>query len=383
MPLDRLPKNSILCVVGARPNFVKIAPIIAALRQPPAGVPACLIHTGQHYDVAMNKAFFRELDIPEPDVDLEVGSASHAVQTAQVMQRFEPIVEGTDPAAVLVVGDVNSTIACALVAAKRRVPVIHVEAGLRSFDREMPEEINRVLTDQLSDLLFTTERSAEENLVREGIDGKKIHFVGNVMIDTLRTHLKRATPARETLDRLSESTRDAPLKRYAVLTMHRPSNVDRPEKLRELAGNFVRISERLPVVFPVHPRTEKALQKAGLLESLRGASGLFMAPPLSYLEMLGLMSEATLVLTDSGGIQEETTALGVPCVTLRDNTERPITVDQGTNTVVGTDPARMWATIEEILDTGGKAGRIPELWDGRAAQRIRATIERHFESIGS
>jgi len=383
LPLDRLPKNSILCVVGARPNFVKIAPIIAALRQPPAGVPACLIHTGQHYDVAMNKAFFRELDIPEPDVDLEVGSASHAVQTAQVMQRFEPIVEGTDPAAVLVVGDVNSTIACALVAAKRRVPVIHVEAGLRSFDREMPEEINRVLTDQLSDLLFTTERSAEENLVREGIDGKKIHFVGNVMIDTLRTHLKRATPARETLDRLSESTRDAPLKRYAVLTMHRPSNVDRPEKLRELAGNFVRISERLPVVFPVHPRTEKALQKAGLLESLRGASGLFMAPPLSYLEMLGLMSEATLVLTDSGGIQEETTALGVPCVTLRDNTERPITVDQGTNTVVGTDPARMWATIEEILDTGGKAGRIPELWDGRAAQRIRATIERHFESIGS
>ncbi len=383
MSFDRLSKNSILCVVGTRPNFVKIAPIIAALREPPVMAPSCLIHTGQHYDAEMSDAFFGELGIPEPDADLEVGSASHAVQTAQIMRRFEPVVDATRPVAVLVVGDVNSTIACALVAAKKGVPVIHVEAGLRSFDRSMPEEINRILTDQLSDLLFTTERSARKNLLREGIDDGRIHFVGNVMIDTLLGNLERAKPARETLDRLAGPTGQADLKEYAVLTLHRPSNVDRPERLRALVRTFVQISERLPIVFPVHPRTGKALKTAHMLGALSKAPGILMSPPLSYLEMLGLMARAKLILTDSGGIQEETTALGVPCLTLRDNTERPITVEEGTNTVVGADPARILAAIEEILATGGKAGRVPALWDGRAAHRIRAALERYFGGNGA
>ena len=381
MPFDRLPKNSILCIVGARPNFVKIAPIIAALRKPPVVLPACLIHTGQHYDVEMNSAFFRELGIPEPDADLEVGSASHAVQTAEIMRRFEPVVEATCPVAVLVVGDVNSTIACALVAAKRGVPVVHVEAGLRSFDRTMPEEINRVLTDQLSDLLFTTERSARENLLREGVDDGRIHFVGNVMIDTLLGNLERAKPSRETLDRLAGQAGLSDLAQFAVLTLHRPSNVDHPETLGSLVQTLVRISKRLPIVFPVHPRTAAALEKAGLSEQLERASRILTAPPLSYLEMLGLMADARLVLTDSGGIQEETTALGVPCLTLRENTERPITVDEGTNTIVGTDPTLMLATVDEILATGGKAGRVPALWDGKSAERIRAELERSSPTI--
>ena len=299
------------------------------------------------------------------------------------MRRFEPVVDATRPKAVLVVGDVNSTIACALVAAKRGVPVVHVEAGLRSFDRSMPEEINRVLTDQLSDLLFTTERSARENLLREGIDDGRIHFVGNVMIDTLLGNLERAKPARETLDRLAGPAGQADLKQYAVLTLHRPSNVDRPERLRALIRTFVQISERLPIVFPVHPRTEKALKTARMSGPLSKAPGILMSPPLSYLEMLGLMARAKLVLTDSGGIQEETTALGVPCLTLRDNTERPITVEEGTNTVVGTDSTRMLATIEEVLATGGKAGRVPALWDGRAAHRIRAVLERFLGGNGA
>jgi UDP-N-acetylglucosamine 2-epimerase (non-hydrolysing) len=316
-------------------------------------------------------------------VDLEVGSAGHAVQTAQIMQRFEPVVDATQPLAVLVVGDVNSTIACALVAAKKGVPVVHVEAGLRSFDRSMPEEINRVLTDQISDLLFTTEQSARENLIREGIDDGRIHFVGNVMIDTLLGNLERAVPAAETFARLAGPKNPTDFKHYAVLTLHRPSNVDRPEKLRALVGAFTQISERLPVVFPVHPRTAKALKAAGVSELLGKAPGIHTSSPLSYLEMLGLMAGAKLVLTDSGGIQEETTAIGVPCLTLRENTERPITVEQGTNTVVGTDVARILATFEEILGTGGKAGRVPALWDGRAADRIRATLERHLGRNGA
>jgi UDP-N-acetylglucosamine 2-epimerase (non-hydrolysing) len=378
LPFDRLSKNSILCVVGARPNFVKIAPIIAALRKPPVVLPSCLVHTGQHYDVEMNRAFFGDLGIPAPDADLEVGSGSHAVQTSEIMRRFEPIVDATDPVAVLVVGDVNSTIACALVAAKRGIPVVHVEAGLRSFDRGMPEEINRVLTDQISDLLFTTEESARENLIREGIDEGRVHFVGNVMIDTLLGNLERARPSRETLDRLAGTAGLPDPGQYAVLTLHRPSNVDDPETLGALLHTLSRISERLPIVFPVHPRTAAALEKAGLSELLEKASRIITALPLSYLEMLGLMADATLVLTDSGGIQEETTALGVPCLTLRENTERPITVDEGTNTIVGTDPALMLTTVDEILATGGKAGRVPALWDGRSAERIRAELERYL-----
>jgi UDP-N-acetylglucosamine 2-epimerase (non-hydrolysing) len=331
-----------------------------------------LIHTGQHYDPELNSQLFRALEIPEPDINLEVGSASHAVQTAEIMKRFEPVLERVRPAAVLVVGDVNSTLACALVAAKRGVPVVHVEAGLRSYDRRMPEEINRVLTDQISDLLFTTEKSARENLLREGVSESRIHFVGNVMIDTLRHNLKAAVPPANTLGRHGASG-DWTVKGFAVLTLHRPSNVDAPSTLRSMLGTIREISARLPVAFAVHPRTRAKIEQHGL-GSLLEAPSILSLPALGYLEMLGLMQAARLVLTDSGGMQEETTALGVPCVTLREVTERPITVDQGTNTVVGNDPARVLAAVDEILRTGGKTGRIPELWDGRAAERIALVL---------
>jgi UDP-N-acetylglucosamine 2-epimerase (non-hydrolysing) len=354
--------TQVLCVVGARPNFMKIAPIMAALVE--AGIAAQLLHTGQHYDEAMNDSFFADLGIPRPDHHLEVGSASHAVQTAEVMKRFEPVLDKVRPHAVLVVGDVNSTIACALVAAKRGVRVIHVEAGLRSYDRQMPEEINRVLTDQISDLLFITERSALANLEREGIDTARVHFVGNVMIDTLHRNLARAVPATATLGAASA--------RYAVLTLHRPSNVDDPASLRALLEVIAEINRSLPVVMPLHPRTRGNIEKFGLTALL---DGLHILPPIGYLEMLGLMRDATLVLTDSGGIQEETTALGVPCLTLRENTERPITLVEGTNTLVGADPAAIRAAFAGVMANGGKRGRIPEYWDGHAATRIAQTLK--------
>ncbi len=364
----------ILCVVGARPNFMKIAPLMAALRAAPNPIPARLLHTGQHYDARMKDAFFTQLGIPEPDVDLGVGSASHAVQTAEIMRRFEPALDREKPAAVLVVGDVNSTIACALVAAKKDVPVIHVEAGLRSYDRRMPEEINRVLTDQISDLLFITERSARDNLLREGVDERRIHFVGNVMIDTLMGHLPHAVPPEQTLALVPDPRIFlGGASGYALLTLHRPSNVDEPQALKRLLETLRRISEDLPIVFPIHPRTAariEASRQGALLDTPR----ICRLPPLSYLEMLGLMAKARLVLTDSGGIQEETTALGVPCITLRENTERPITVEQGTNTVVGSDSVRILAAVADVLSRGGKAGRIPELWDGKASQRIKSVL---------
>jgi UDP-N-acetylglucosamine 2-epimerase (non-hydrolysing) len=370
-------KNSaapILCVVGARPNFMKIAPIMSALHAGPRPVPARLLHTGQHYDAAMKDAFFTQLGIPEPDIDLDVGSATHAVQTADIMKRFEPVLDAERPAAVLVVGDVNSTIACALVAAKKGVPVIHVEAGLRSYDRTMPEEINRVLTDQMSDLLFTTERQAHKNLAREGIDPRRIHFVGNVMIDTLLGNLPRAIAPERSFAVASEPEIFARSSTgYALVTLHRPSNVDATDVLERLIGSLRRVSESIPVVFPVHPRTRARIEAAGLTEALRSPHILELAP-LGYLEMLGLMAKARIVLTDSGGIQEETTALGIPCLTLRENTERPITVEQGTNTIVGSDPKRIETAMAELLAGGGKAGRIPELWDGKAAHRIKAVI---------
>lgn len=363
--------TTILCVVGARPNFMKIAPVVKALKG--AGLRPRLVHTGQHYDVAMNERFFEQLGIPKPDVDLEVGSASHAVQTAEIMKRFEPVLDQEKPACVLVVGDVNSTIACALVAAKKGVPVAHVEAGLRSYDRAMPEEVNRVLTDQLSQWLFTTEREAHGNLQREGIT-EGVHFVGNVMIDTLLAHLERAVPAAQTLAGANDSA--AWLQNpYGVLTLHRPSNVDDPAVLTALLTTLHELAARVPLVFPVHPRTEGAIRAAGL-ETLLDGERILKLPPLGYLEMLGLMSSARVVLTDSGGIQEETTALGVPCITLRENTERPITVTQGTNTIVGTDPTRIRAAFEDVIATGGKAGRTPELWDGQAASRIAGILAR-------
>ncbi|HKQ25366.1 MAG TPA: UDP-N-acetylglucosamine 2-epimerase (non-hydrolyzing) [Burkholderiales bacterium] len=370
----------ILCVVGARPNFMKIAPVIRAMRGSSPPLPIRLVHTGQHYDPELNSQYFRALEIPDPDINLEVGSASHAVQTAEIMRRFEPILEQERPAAVLVVGDVNSTLACALVAVKKGVAVIHVEAGLRSFDRTMPEEINRVLTDQISDLLFTTEKSARENLLRESIAASRIHFVGNVMIDTLRHNLKQAVPAAQTLSQHGAKA-DWVQSGFAVLTLHRPSNVDDPGMLRAMLGAIREVSRKLPVAFAVHPRTRARIEQHGLSPTLDTQS-ILKLPPLGYLEMLGLMQSARLVLTDSGGIQEETTALGVPCVTLRENTERPITVEQGTNTVVGSSPAHILATVDEILRTGGKAGRVPELWDGRASERIAAVLREWIDGAG-
>ncbi len=349
--------TQVLCVAGARPNFMKIAPVMAALTE--TGIATQLLHTGQHYDAAMSDGFFADLGIPHPDHHLGVGSGSHAVQTAEVMKRFEPVLDAVQPQAVLVVGDVNSTIACALVAAKRGVRVIHVEAGLRSYDRQMPEEINRVLTDQISDLLFITEKSALANLQREGIASARVEFVGNVMIDTLHRNLERAVPSSKTLG--------VTLPAYAVLTLHRPSNVDDPVILAALLDAIAEINRSLPVVLPLHPRTRGNIDKFGLAAKL---DGLRILPPLGYLDMLGLMRDAKLVLTDSGGIQEETTALGVPCLTLRDNTERPITLTEGTNTLVGADPAAIRAAFAEVMANGGKRGRIPEYWDGRAAMRI-------------
>jgi UDP-N-acetylglucosamine 2-epimerase (non-hydrolysing) len=353
---------------------MKVAPVIDALGGDRPSLGTFLLHTGQHYDEAMKDTFFRELGIPEPDVDLEVGSGTHAEQTAQIMLRFEPVLDRVRPAAVLVVGDVNSTIACALVAAKREIPIVHVEAGLRSYDRTMPEEINRVLTDQLSDLLFTTEEDALQNLTREGIDPRRVHFVGNVMIDTLRRNLHRAVPPNATIARyrrqsgsLSES-----LERFGVVTLHRPSNVDDERVLHRLLDVLAGLSRRLPLVFPMHPRTEARVRATR--EDFFHEHAIVVTPPLSYLEMLGLVSGATVVLTDSGGLQEETTALGVACVTLRENTERPITETEGTNTVVGTDPDRIRAVVRDVLETGGKSGRVPRLWDGNAALRIKDVL---------
>ena len=362
-----LEARHVLCVVGARPNFMKIAPIMRAFAESDSTLSARLLHTGQHYDEAMKHAFFDQLHIPVPDVDLEVGSGTHAQQTADIMKRFEPVLDEDPPVAVLVVGDVNSTIACALVAVKKGIPVIHVEAGLRSGDREMPEEINRILTDQLSELLFTTELSAEDNLFREGIARDRVYFVGNVMIDTLLYNLDDAVPANTSV--ASKGVSIDPQKGYGLVTLHRPSNVDDPIVLERLLRTLGKISEHTPLLFPMHPRTESRIAAAGL-EELLASFAITPLAPQGYLEMLGLMRDARVVLTDSGGIQEETTALGVPCITLRENTERPITVDQGTNTVVGTDADQILMTYKDVIKTGGKSGRVPDLWDGRAAQRI-------------
>jgi len=355
--------GAILCIVGARPNYMKMAPLLRAFRARPDLPTAVLVHTGQHYDPMMNDRLFQDLGLPHPDLNLEVGSGTHAVQTAEVMKRFEPVVDQYLPSCVVVVGDVNSTLACTLVAAKKAVPVAHVEAGLRSFDRAMPEEINRVLTDQIADLLYTTERRAHENLAREGIPAERMQFVGNVMIDSLLSHRSRAVPAAKTLP---PNLVGRP---YGVVTLHRPSNVDEPRALAESLEVLAAVAERLPLVCALHPRTVARIESFGLSERLRGAR-LAVLPPQGYLEMLGLMAQATLVLTDSGGLQEETTALAVPCLTMRENTERPITVEQGTNTLVGRDRARICHLVDDILETGGKRGRTPEFWDGRAAERI-------------
>ena len=366
-------KKKIFCVVGARPNFTKIAPIMRAIKEHSQSLEGYLVHTGQHYDEAMKHSFFEQLEIPEPNEDLEVGSGTHAVQTAEVMKRFEPVLDREKPAAVLVVGDVNSTIACALVAAKKQVAVIHVEAGLRSYDRHMPEEINRVLTDQISDLLFTTEKTAHANLAKEGVAQENVIFVGNVMIDTLLRNVEKAVPMNETLSDFEGNDKFLH-NEFALITMHRPSNVDDKAVLTSLVKTLVMLSSDLPMIFPVHPRTKGQLEKFGLLDEINN-SNILLLPPLGYLHLLGFMKHAKVVLTDSGGIQEETTALGIPCITLRENTERPITVTEGTNVIVGSDPVKIKTAFDDVMEHGGNAGRVPEFWDGRAAERIVEYLE--------
>jgi UDP-N-acetylglucosamine 2-epimerase (non-hydrolysing) len=362
----------IVCVVGARPNFMKMAPILRAFARQERAPKVLLVHTGQHYDRDMSDKLFDDLQLPRPDINLEVGSGTHAVQTAEVMKRFEPVVDEHAPSCVVVVGDVNSTLACTLVAVKKGVPVVHVEAGLRSNDRRMPEEINRVLTDQVADRLYTTERSAADNLLREGVAAARICFAGNVMIDSLQHHRPRAAPPAQTL---REHGLDAAVLAdgYGVVTLHRPSNVDQPETLGPLLETLATVARDLPLVFALHPRTRANIERFGLSDRIHPAR-MLMLPPQGYLEMLGLMAGASVVLSDSGGLQEESTALGVPCLTLRENTERPITVEQGTNTLVGRDRDAILRGTAEILAGRGKRGRVPENWDGRAADRIAADL---------
>jgi UDP-N-acetylglucosamine 2-epimerase (non-hydrolysing) len=358
-----------ICVAGARPNFVKIAPLMARLRQCNR-ISTLLVHTGQHYDAALSDIFFEELDVPRPDINLGVGSASRASQLAAIMQRFEPVLLTEKPDLVIVVGDVNSTLACALASVAVGIPVAHVEAGLRSFDRTMPEEINRVMTDAISDLLFTTEQSATENLLREGVDQGRIHFVGNVMIDALLAHRQKADRS-DILQRLGIAPRS-----YALATLHRPSNADRRETLQGLLSALEAVARDLPVIFPCHPRTRSRIEAFGLghhvvaLNGHKASAAINLSGPLGYLDFLKLMAEARLVLTDSGGIQEETTVLGVPCLTLRENTERPVTVEQGTNMVVGVLPETIVKACGAVLDGRSGNPRIPELWDGCAAERV-------------
>jgi UDP-N-acetylglucosamine 2-epimerase (non-hydrolysing) len=361
----------IINVVGARPNLMKIAPLMKAYAKCDSIEPL-LVHTGQHYDENMSDLFFRQLGIPEPDLNLEVGSASHAVQTAEIMKAFEPVVLGHKPDAVLVVGDVNSTIACGTVAVKLGVKLIHVEAGLRSFDRSMPEEINRLITDAISDVLFCTEQSGVDNLRREGVPEKKIHFVGNVMIDTLLHHRAKADQS-TILDTLALSDRG-----YAVITLHRPANVDNRENLEGLIGALERIQTDLTVVFPVHPRTRAKFEEFGMLSRLAAMSNLRILDPIGYLDFLKLIASAKFVLTDSGGIQEETTILKVPCLTLRDNTERPITLEIGSNRLVGSDPSKIIAAYREIMANESVDSKTPPLWDGRAAERIVEVLLREL-----
>lgn len=350
----------ILLIAGTRPNFVKIAPLVHELRKDSRGIERRLVHTGQHYDFEMSRVFFDELDIPEPDYFLGVGSGTHAEQTAKIMVEFEGVCHRERPNLVVVVGDVNSTLASSVTAKKLNIRVAHVEAGLRSGDMSMPEEINRIVTDAISDYLFVTERSGIENLRREGRDENQVFFVGNIMIDTLYHSLKK-------LAHLQNSKKvDAP---YAVVTLHRPSNVDAKEKLKEILAALGEISKDMKMYFPIHPRTEKNIENFRLNYIFKDAN-ITITPPLSYLDFLALWQDATLVLTDSGGIQEETTALGIPCFTLRENTERPITIAEGTNTLVGTTGKRILEEYKKFKDGKTKKRKIPELWDGKTAERI-------------
>ena len=353
----------IINVVGARPNLVKIAPLLREMRKHPQIQPM-LIHTGQHYDQKLSDIFFRQMGIPEPDVNLEVGSGSQAWQTAEILRKIEPVLIEYRPDLVLVVGDVNSTVSASLAAAKLCIRVVHVESGLRSFDRAMPEEINRIVTDSLADYLFVTEKQAIDNLLREGKPRERIFMVGNVMIDALHQFLPAAQQSKIG-EELGLRNGDG-FKPFAVLTLHRPSNVDSLPTLRTLLGALEKIADRVELIFPVHPRTQQKIQEIGSKAHPR----IRMIPPLGYVDFLCLLSRARLVLTDSGGVQEETTALGIPCLTLRENTERPVTVTEGTNAIVGQNPERIAGAAFEALNGKVKAGKIPPMWDGKAAERI-------------
>ena len=363
----------IVSVVGARPNFMKVAPIAVELAKHRDRFDHSIVHTGQHYDEQLSRVFFDELGIPRPDVNLNVGSGSHAQQTAAIISAFEPVLTSGRPDLVVVVGDVNSTIACALVASKLGIAVAHVEAGLRSFDRTMPEEINRVLTDQISDILFTTEPVAADNLRREGIADDKIHFVGNVMIDTLLAHRDRAR-ALDVPTRLGLAP-----KSYGILTLHRPSNVDNPEVFKRLFSAIGEIAAEYPIVFPVHPRTRHVLKSSDATTSLVSNGRLRLLEPLGYLDFMGLQAAAKFALTDSGGVQEETTILGVPCLTLRENTERIVTATHGTNRVVGTDPQAILAAWSALKANPVPTVR-PPLWDGQAAARLVDVLVARYNS---
>lgn len=357
-------------IVGARPNFMKIAPIQRIMAGSGCLEPI-LVHTGQHYDEAMSKIFFEDLEMPRPDYFLGVGSGSHAEQTATIMLKLEQIIDRIAPDMILVVGDVNSTLAASIVAAKLHIPIAHVEAGLRSFDRQMPEEINRILTDAVSDLLFITEDSARINLLREGVDPEKIHFVGNVMIDSL-LHFKGKADGSNIMDQLD--LHHAP---YALLTLHRPSNVDFRQTFVQILDALDDVQQRIRIIFPIHPRTRKMIDQFGLSKRVANMENFSLIDPLGYLEFLKLMVNASFVLTDSGGIQEETTVLSIPCLTLRTNTERPSTVDIGTNILVGMDPDKIRRHSFDILDGKIKRGTVPPLWDGKAATRIVEVLEQY------
>jgi len=356
-------RKKIVLVVGARPNFIKAAPLMKELQNNSDKFETVMIHTGQHYDRQLSDLFFGELGMPKPDIFLGVGSGSHAVQTAGIMIALEKALQELQPDLVVVFGDINSTLAAAVVSAKLCIRLAHVEAGLRSFDRTMPEEINRMVTDRLSDFLFVSEKSGMVNLSGEGVPEEKIFFTGNIMIDSLVGNLKAARGSK-IHERLELSPGN-----YIALTMHRPGNVDTVEKLVELMQCILSISEELPVVFPCHPRTAKRFEEFDI-ENVKNNSSLKIVEPLGYLDFLKLQSEAKLVVTDSGGIQEETTYLGVPCLTIRENTERPVTVEIGTNTICGTDPENIIENVRQILKSDQKQGSIPELWDGHTASRI-------------
>ncbi len=354
----------VLNVVGARPNFMKISPIQRHMQSMNSKFDPILVHTGQHYDERMSKLFFNDLDLPEPDVYLGVGSGTHAEQTAKIMLEFEKVCLELKPDMVLVVGDVNSTVACSLVASKLWIPVAHVEAGLRSFDRKMPEEINRVVTDAVADILFTSEKSGTNNLIKEGRDPSKIHFVGNVMIDSLIYYLDRAQKS-DILNRLSLKPGS-----YALVTLHRPNNVDELKNFLKILKAFEVIQKDIPIIFPIHPRTQKNIRAFGLENRINAMKNLILLPPTGYLDFIKLESNCKFIMTDSGGIQEESTYLQIPCLTLRETTERPVTKDIGTNEVLGTDTNKIIENARKILAGEWKKGQIPPFWDGHAAERI-------------